>query len=1490
MKILVVEDDEFVAQALSAVLINQNYAVEVVANGLDAWDLVQAFDYDSIVLDVVIPKLDGISLCRQIRSKGLSTPILLLTGRDSSHDKALGLDAGADDYLIKPFDEEELVARIRALLRRSGLASQPVMKWGDLSLDPSSREVTHAQQQLSLTPKEYALLELFLRNSRRVFSCGMILEHLWTYEDIPSEEAVRTHIKGLRQKLKAAGASSDLIETVYGIGYRLKPLKDKGAGSREQGAGKKKAEGAIANHQLPTTNYPLPIPNPKSPQQTLAAVAAVWQKFKGRVAEQISVLEQASVALSTNTLSSELLESARKEAHTLAGSLGTFGLAQGSKLAKEIENLLKGDRAVLRSEVTNFGNLVLALRQEIEHKGAESQPSVADEYPLLLVVDRDRAVAEQIAAAATDRELRVAIANNLDTARNKLYHEHPSVVLLDPHVSPDREDSLNLLAELGQRKPPIPVLVFTEQTDLSNRLQVARSGGYTFLQKPMPPAPVLDAVAQILENAPDAEARILVVDDDPKILALLPVLLNPWGMKVTTLSDPQWFWETLEATAPDLLILDVEMPHVSGIDLCQVVRNDPHWSELPILFLTVHNDADIVDRVFSVGADDFVSKPIAGSELIVRIVNRLERTKLLRHMNRVQATRQATKNFESEHRWRAIFDAEPECVTLVAADDTVLEMNSAGLAMLEADNAAAAIGQTVYAFITPEYRSAFRQFNESIQQGNKGTLQFEIVTCKGNRRWLETRAVPLQNPTDNTVAQLAIARDITQDKQTEAVLYKSKNELELRVAERTAELIQLNEQLQLELNERQRTQEALRNSQALFAGIVEIADDAIISIDRHQCITLFNQGAERIFGYSAAEAIGKPLDLLLPMRFAAAHRQHVAEFGQSPNKARRMGERREIYGRRHDGTEFPAEASISKLHVGAETVYTVYLQDISDRKQIERMKDEFVSVVSHELRTPLTSIHGSLGMLSSGLLQPDSEQGKRLLQIATDSTERLVRLINDILDIERIESGKVKMEKESCDVADLIAEAVNVMQPLADKAGVTLSVSSLSTQIWADPDRIVQTLTNLLSNAIKFSPAGSTVWLSAELGSRESGVGSREEGQEGQGDKGTKGQGEATTNNQQPTPELLFTVKDLGRGIPADKLDSIFERFQQVDSSDSRKHDGTGLGLAICRSIVQQHGGRIWVESILGEGSTFYLTLPIIKSTPSQDLDDSLNSSRLSPHASALTPQPSRLILICDDDPKVGAELQTLLESRSYRVVVVHSGQEAIATAASLHPDAILLDLLMPCMNGWEVMAILKERTDTRDIPIVICSIYTPTENRLSSQGLNDLDWVSKPVDENLLFHSLKQALAKTSKPVRVLLVEDDTELAELLVTLLKSHNIDTFLAQNGREAIHLCQEVKPDLLILDIILPQVDGFGVVEWLHQHNQFCTIPVVVYSAKDLDDTERNRLRLGHTEFLTKGRVTLVEFEQQLMQTIGQIAQGKQHSSSNDRKENSDARSH
>jgi DNA-binding response OmpR family regulator len=222
MKILIVEDDERISDAIAEELSDRHYAVEVAYDGEEAWELLDVFTYDLILLDVMMPKMDGITLCQKIRAKGNSIPILMLTAKDAIGDKVIGLDAGADDYIIKPFDLEELTARIRALLRRGSTALPPVLAWGDLRLDPSTCEVFYQDNLLPLSPKEYKLLEFFLRNGRRVFSRAQILEHLWPFEQVPEEATVKAHIRGLRQKLEVAGAPHDLIETVYGLGYRLK--------------------------------------------------------------------------------------------------------------------------------------------------------------------------------------------------------------------------------------------------------------------------------------------------------------------------------------------------------------------------------------------------------------------------------------------------------------------------------------------------------------------------------------------------------------------------------------------------------------------------------------------------------------------------------------------------------------------------------------------------------------------------------------------------------------------------------------------------------------------------------------------------------------------------------------------------------------------------------------------------------------------------------------------------------------------------------------------------------------------------------------------------------------------------------------------------------------------------------------------------------------------------------------------------------------------
>jgi signal transduction histidine kinase len=316
-------------------------------------------------------------------------------------------------------------------------------------------------------------------------------------------------------------------------------------------------------------------------------------------------------------------------------------------------------------------------------------------------------------------------------------------------------------------------------------------------------------------------------------------------------------------------------------------------------------------------------------------------------------------------------------------------------------------------------------------------------------------------------------------------------------------------------------------------SILNAAGDGIYGFDREGRVTFANPAAARMTGYEVGELLGRST-------------QDMVDHSE------------EDVCRRKDGTSFPVELTSTPIVEGGHVVGgVVVFKDISERRALERAKDEFTSVVSHELRTPLTSIRGSLGLLESGVLGPLPDEGQRMVEIAVQNTDRLVRLINDILDIERIGSGMIDMHREPCDGGELIARAVEVVGPVAAEARVTLIADARPAALLADPDRVLQTLTNLMSNAVKFSSEGSSVRVSSE---RRNG-------------------------------EVVFRVRDEGRGIPADKLDSIFERFHQVDASDSREKGGTGLGLAICRTIVEHHGGRIWVQSKLGAGSTFSFAL-----------------------------------------------------------------------------------------------------------------------------------------------------------------------------------------------------------------------------------------------------------------------------------------------------------
>lgn len=378
--------------------------------------------------------------------------------------------------------------------------------------------------------------------------------------------------------------------------------------------------------------------------------------------------------------------------------------------------------------------------------------------------------------------------------------------------------------------------------------------------------------------------------------------------------------------------------------------------------------------------------------------------------------------------------------------------------------------------------------------------------------------------------------------------------------------MRLNKALETRVDELQTTSSALRRLAQQNERTVQSVSEGVFGVDATGMITFANPTAARMLGRGVAGLVGRAEHELFhvprpdsPAGECLVRRAlHTGQPTQSADETFVRG----------DGTRFPVELAVGPVvENGVILGAVIVFRDITQRREIERMKDEFISVVSHELRTPLTAIRGSLGLMAGGAIGPLPDRAHRLVGLALESTERLTRLINDMLDIERIESGATTMEFGECDASDLVRTAVDGVRSLASEVPVTLEVGQVSGRVHADSDRIVQTLTNLLGNAIKFSPPHTTITVSAW-----------------------------------PQADVVeFAVADQGRGIPPEKLDQIFERFEQVDSSDSRQKGGTGLGLSISRTIVRRHGGRIWVHSDLGVGSTFYFTLPTARAQADAD-------------------------------------------------------------------------------------------------------------------------------------------------------------------------------------------------------------------------------------------------------------------------------------------------
>jgi len=645
---------------------------------------------------------------------------------------------------------------------------------------------------------------------------------------------------------------------------------------------------------------------------------------------------------------------------------------------------------------------------------------------------------------------------------------------------------------------------------------------------------------------------------------------------------------------------------------------------------------------------------------------------------------------------------------------------------------------------------------------------------------------------------------------------------------------------------------------AQLNGILSIADDAIICVDDRNNIILFNRGAERIFGWPAGEIIGQSLDTLLPPRYRKHHQSHIDRFDRSGAEARQMSERGAIYGMRKDGSEFPAEASISKLEVGDMLIHTVILRDITQRMAYERelrnakeaaeaamrAKSMFLANMSHEIRTPLNAVIGMTSLLLN--TRVDDEQ-RDYAETIRASSEVLLTIINDILDYSKIEVGRLELERQPFDLRRVVEESLDLLSSDASEKNLNLAYfidDSVPASLFGDMTRVRQILVNLLSNSIKFTHHGEVVVSVAA----------------------------APVDSQRF--EVRFSVRDTGIGIPEDKLAEIFHSFTQVDASITRKYGGTGLGLAISRRLAEIMGGRMWVDSEVGVGSTFHFTI-VAEASGTQTAQ-----SFLQERSSALT---GKRVLIVDDNSTNRRVLvkQTLLWGMLPSAAA--SAVEALDFVRHGHAfDVAILDMSMPEMDGLGLALEIRKYRDPASLPLIMLTSVT---NRPRSQSMDHVQFaafLSKPIKPTALFEVLlhamhieprREAPGRTSPhqrlaevlPLSILVAEDNTVNQKVVQQLLAHLGYRADVVANGIEALDAMERQSYDIVLMDVQMPEMDGYEATRRLRQ--RYGAGPrVIAMTANAMPGDREKCLQAGMDAYVSKP-VELDDIRNVLMEVAG-----------------------
>ena len=894
--------------------------------------------------------------------------------------------------------------------------------------------------------------------------------------------------------------------------------------------------------------------------------------------------------------------------------------------------------------------------------------------------------------------------------------------------------------------------------------------------------------------------RILLIDDDENTFTLTKELLREISGRPV---EFEWAADS-EAGLAGILAEQHEIYlldyRLGAADGIEVLSQArAAGSKAPVIILTGQSDQEIDQKALEAGAADYLVKDVFD-------VSRLE------HSIRYTLERQRlAKELELEqYLLRSLLENLPDNIYFKDRDSKFIRISRAMADWFNLDNPSEAVGKTDEDFFTDEHAAQARADEvELMEQGEPVLDKVEKETWPdGRTTWVSTSKLPLKDRDNKVVGTFGVSRDITAQQEA--------------------------------LN-------ALSQSERLNRQIVDTALDAFIGMDAEGTIIDWNPQAEVIFGWKSEEALGKTLaDLIIPERFREAHKAGLKRFLET-GEGSVIQQRLELTALHRSGKEFPVEVTISPIRDAASCIFSAFVHDITNRKQAEqdlreskdaaesanRAKSDFLANMSHEIRTPMNAVIGMTELvLDTELTQSQSEY----LGMVRDSADSLLRLINDILDFSKIEAGKLQLDSVVFSIRDTLGDTLRSLSMRAHREELELACHidpAVPDALVGDPSRLRQVVVNLVGNAIKFTQHGEVI-VHVEVDQKDD-----------------------------QSVLLHFAVADTGIGIAREKLKSVFQAFEQADTSTTRQYGGTGLGLTICSRLTRLMQGTIWAESDLGKGSTFHFTarLGISDAPPKAPVKRIVQGSR---------------VLIVDDNATNRLILDEMLTNWGIKTTCVEGVDQAIdslrqAREADQSFDLVLSDVHMPEKDGFALAAEIRKDEKLAGAVIMMLTSGDRSEDVQQCREFGVSAYIRKPIKQSELFDSIVAALAidGTSDagsdesddperreivipPLRVLLAEDSVVNQKLALALLKKWGHSGTVANNGKEAVELATNETFDVVLMDVQMPEMDGLEATRKIRQSEAGTErhLPIIAMTAHAMKGDRELCLESGMDDYVSK----------------------------------------